>query len=478
MTKRNAPCPCGSGRKFKKCHGSHDAPRLIQPGSPRDQAIQQAYRLKLAEIAQKQKQQGLGRGIISFQDGPRRVVFVGDCIYWSERWRTFHDFLSEFLCQKLGISWCREQQAKPAGERNRIIQWREDVFAEARLSSAIDGVRTGIMTGVQRAYLNLAYNAYLIAHHAPQGQSDKLLATFLSRLRSERSSDFVGKLFETYAAAAFLKAGFTLEYENDSGGRPKHVEFVATYPSAGKKFSVEVKARNHAAIDDADTDDIKRLRIGSKLSQALQKKVSYPLVAMIEINVPDVLTEKDLKGWPTHALEQIHLLEDKNSEGMSELPPAYVLVTNHAFHNNLNIQSVSAQILATGFKIADYGPDVLWGSLSEFLAAQERHKEMFVLLKSLGEHYDIPATFDGENPAYMFAASNNMPRLKFGNWYQIPDEDASFVAGRLYEAVVMEKEQSAFCCYQTEEALIGFRGGEARTGQLGCEPLVREQKRE
>ncbi len=51
----------------------------------------------------------------------------------------------------------------------------------------------------------------------------------------------------------------------------------------------------------------------------------------------------------------------------------------------------------------------------------------------------------------MFAASNNMPRLKFGNWYQIPDEDASFVAGRLYEAVVMEKEQSAFCCYQTED---------------------------
>jgi hypothetical protein len=26
-------------------------------------------------------------------------------------------------------------------------------------------------------------------------------------------------------------------------------------------------------------------------------------------------------------------------------------------------------------------------------------------------------------------------------------------------------------------ALIGFRGGEARTGQLGCEALVREQKR-
>lgn len=372
-------------------------------------------------------------------------------MYWSERWRTFHDFLSEFLCQKLGIPWCREKQAKPEGKRNCIIQWREDAFAEAKLSPMIDGVRTGVMTGVQRAYLNLAYNTYLIAHHAPHGQSDKLLETFLVRLRSERSSDFTGKLFETYAAAAFLKAGFTLEYENDSGGRPKHVEFIATYPATGRKFSVEVKARNHAASDGVKIDDVKRLRIGSKLSQALQKKVSHPRIIMIEINVSDVLTEKDLKGWPTHALEQIRLLEEKDPEGMTELPPAYVLVTNHAFHNNLSVESVSAQILATGFKIADYGPDVLWGSLLEFLAAQGRHAEMFALIESLSEHYDIPATFDGENPAYMFAGSDDRPRLKFGNWYQIPDEDGSFVAGRLYEAIVMEKEQSAFCCYQTED---------------------------
>ena len=31
---------------------------------------------------------------------------------------------------------------------------------------------------------------------------------------------------------------------------------------------------------------------------------------------------------------------------------------------------------------------------------------------------------------------------------------------------------------QTRLALVGFRGGEARTGKLGCKHLVREQRRE
>ena len=31
---------------------------------------------------------------------------------------------------------------------------------------------------------------------------------------------------------------------------------------------------------------------------------------------------------------------------------------------------------------------------------------------------------------------------------------------------------------QSNLALVGFRGGEARTGKLGCKHLVREQRRE
>ena len=116
--------------------------------------------------------------------------------------------------------------------------------------------------------------------------------TILNKLKSERSDDFIGKLFETYAAAAFLKASFHLGYEDEDDSRTSHVEFVATYPKTRKKFSVEVKSRNRSSGQDGLVDDVKRLRVGSKLNRALGKEAKFTRVVMIEVNVPDVLTDE------------------------------------------------------------------------------------------------------------------------------------------------------------------------------------------
>jgi hypothetical protein len=61
-TARNRPCPCGSGKKFKKCHG---AVGQIEPGlhSALIQHVQAAQALE----QQREKQQGLGR-LLSFVD--------------------------------------------------------------------------------------------------------------------------------------------------------------------------------------------------------------------------------------------------------------------------------------------------------------------------------------------------------------------------------------------------------------------------
>jgi hypothetical protein len=377
---------------------------------------------------------------------------VGDRVWHSPRWKTFHDFLDEHLIQRLGLKWFSTETAKPVDQRHRIVRWREDAVAELEHAGvSVGGVSTGIMTGVQRAYLNLAYNVYLIAHHAPAGQCDNLLETFLIRLRSERSDDFTGKLFETYAAAAFLKAGFQLDYEDETVGGTSHVEFTATYPATGKKFSVEVKSRNRAAGDVAEVEEFRRLRVNTKLMKALQKKAAHTHVVMIEINVPDVLTGESLDGWPGAALEQIRQAEKNEVAGGAAraLPPAYVLVTNHAFHNNLAITAVATQVLAVGFKIPDFGPDVEVPGLAALLASKERHKEMFALIESMRTHYEIPSTFDGGNPVQSFAEPSDVPRLRFGAWYEIPLPDGGIVGGRLYEAVVMENEKSVFGAYMT-----------------------------
>ena len=154
------------------------------------------------------------------------------------------------------------------------------------------------MTGATRAFVNLAYNIYLIAHHAGKGGND-IVKGYIDRLKSARSDTFIGALFETYAAAAFLKAGFELEFENERDGTVSHVEFVALYPETGKLFSVEVKARERS-VGSEEVDDFKRLRVGNKLNKALGKKAMHPRVVMIEVNVPEVVTS--FEGWPSAAI--------------------------------------------------------------------------------------------------------------------------------------------------------------------------------
>jgi hypothetical protein len=146
-------------------------------------------------------------------------------------------------CLAFGKEWVAAELARPPEERRRILRWFDQATEDARRTGAKTGeVYTAPMSGAVRAFINLAYNICLIAHHTDK-DGDAIVKGYVDRLKSTRSDDFAGALFETYAAAAFLKAGFTLAFENERDGSVSHVEFVALYPKTGKRFSVEVKAR-------------------------------------------------------------------------------------------------------------------------------------------------------------------------------------------------------------------------------------------
>ncbi|MFG3592266.1 hypothetical protein ACFXS9_07860 [Bradyrhizobium sp. RDI18] len=413
--------------------------------------FQQALRKMEAERVQRENQQGLGKGIISASLNDYRIVGVGNRVHFSKNWKTFQDFLREFLIGLLGREWFQAEFNKPDSERHPIVRWYHQALTDSkRLHTKVGNLLVGPMTGAQRAFTNLAYNLYLIAHHAEPTQEAQLISSFVDRLKSERADDFIGKLFETYAAAAFLKAGFKLAYENESDGRSSHVEFVATYPKTGAKFSVEVKTRNRSTVEDGPIDEIKRLRVGSKLNKALSKSAEHKRVVMIEINVPDVITEPSvIDGWPRAALDQIRTVEKIPAPDGSEKPSAYVMVTNHSFHNNLDAINVGTQVIATGCRIPDFGPDVGFNRLKDVLESQERHREMLALLDSMRTHYEIPSTFDGENPEFAFGPEDALPRLKFGEIYLIPDAGGKKIPARLYEAVVLEREKAVMGVYRT-----------------------------
>lgn len=102
---RNQPCPCGSGRKYKRCCGS----TLNDTSSPSSNFTSALERLKADELI-RQQQQGLGRPIISINKKGQQLVAVGHTIYRSSKWKTFPDFLSDYLKMVLGSEWGNAEQ--------------------------------------------------------------------------------------------------------------------------------------------------------------------------------------------------------------------------------------------------------------------------------------------------------------------------------------------------------------------------------
>jgi len=421
-----------------------------------DPAGDSAFQMKLkeveAEIAQREKQQGLGKPIISVDFQGQRIVAVGAKLYHSPNWKTFHDFLREYVFMVLGKDWLDDQQKKTFLEKHQILRWHDKALNEARnAKKGKNGIAFGAMTGAQRAFLNLAYNLYLISHHSDPAIASKVLDSFVGRLKSARTDDFIGKLFETYASAAFLKAGFEIEYENEKDGSDSHVEFTATYPETGRKFAVEVKARNSLIGIDGPNDEVKRLRVAQKLTKALRKSTEHERIVFIEVNIPDVVGEDYSGTWVEAAIKQVNVAENFLDGSGKLYPPAYVVVTNHAFHNNLDAADSGLQAVADGFRIPDFGPRARVNRLKEYLEGLEKHREMFVFFDSLKEHSHIPATFDGEIPEFEFGEEDRNPRLRIGYEYQIPDKDGNHVSGVLEQAVVVESWGKAQAVYRLQD---------------------------
>jgi len=443
---RNERCPCGSGRKYKHCHGSIGRDDSYQFN---ESAFQRRLREVEAENAQREKQQGLGKPIISTDFEGWRIVAVCNRIHYSKTWKTFHDFLGYYIFYVLGREWVDEQRTKPAQKRHQIMRWFDQTMRDA-LATAVEegGVFFGPMTGAQRAFLNLAYNLYLIAHHSEPAKAESVLDNFVWRLKSARTDDFIGKLFETYASAAFLKAGFQIEYENERDGSKSHVEFVATYPATGKKFSVEVKARNHT---DGLQDDAKHPNIWHKVKKALQKTVSHDRIIFVEVNIPDVVDQDYSGTWVEASLDKLKEAEGYVNRDGQPYPPAYVVITNHAYHNNLDAADAGLQAIAEGYRIPDFGPRRQVSRFKDYLENLERHKEIFALLNSLKTHSHVPISFDGEIPEFAFRKNDGYPRLRIEHEYIVPNAEGESVPGILENAIVMESWGKVQGVYRLED---------------------------
>jgi hypothetical protein len=447
---RNDPCPCGSGKKFKRCHGNPLNEQNALPVTP------DVLKKKLDGInaleKQREKQQGLGRPIISTIHNGVRVVAVGDRIMQSRNWQTFHDFLFDYAKTVLGEAWGTGELQKPRELRHPILNWYHDatIYLNAFIKQP-GKVHSAPKNASSDAYLSLAYNLYLLEHNA------KTQEVLLHRLKNQ--DQFFGACYETFVASALIKAGFDIEFEDESDSTTSHCEFTAIFRETGKKFSVEAKMRgpNKSSVG-----------VGKQLIKALKKRARHTRVVFIEVNVDDGADDLKTKSILEGVLASLRKWEAKLQIDGNPAPPAHVIVTNNPHVFTQQAATFRRWALGEGFKIPDAKVDSRFSSLRDAVKSREKHIEMFSLMKSLAEHDNVPVTFDGDSPAMAFGEHG--ARLQVGNFYAVPDSNGKDVVAELLDVVVMESKSTAYCfmkdaegrnflsaCPLTSDELVGYK---------------------
>lgn len=393
---RNDPCPCGSGLKYKKCHGAFSSGqqynnRTVEPNHIKKLPLKQLppdFQRKIIEQQIKEKKlktrYGNTRPIISEDLNGYKIVAVGNKIHYSKNWKTFHDFLFDYLKTCLSPDWGNAELKKDFSERHPIIQWYQHLCDFQRMNTEKEGeIYSAICTGPVGAYLSLAYDLYVLRHNS------LLQDRLVERLRDK--NQFQGARYEIYVTSSFVKAGFDIEFEDETDKSKSHCEFMATHKKTGNKYSVEAKSRHRPGLlgqtgDTRSPDEI-RLRIGSLLRNALKKEASNLRIVFIDINMPPEEGGPFDRRWLKSLKAEVSKVEKEKING-DLFPPAYLFFTNHPHHYVGEEEPEPQKIfLMTALNIPHF-------KINKPQIAMMTEPTIFSLWESINAHTKVPNDFN------------------------------------------------------------------------------------
>lgn len=432
--RRNAQCPCGSGKKYKKCCGDP----LKQTGKvlPKDSLpphIARALRLNASNEAIRIAQQGRGKQIISCPFHDYTLVATGNTIHWSKNWKTFTDFLLYYIKKTLGSDWGNNKLPKPLEERHPILQWH-DAFCRYQESNQEKRgqLYSAPMTGVVYCYLGLAYSLYLLKHNV------ELQTRLVARLKDVKQ--FQGAYYELVVANCLIRAGFTLELEDEADQQAKHCEFAARSKITGKRYWIEAKMRSVPGVlgktkVDGSTSKDPTSQLSKHLRQALQKPAPDERIIFIDLNA-EIFEHREHPVWVDQAVRR---LEDRERD-LVDGQEAYVFVTNMAFHRALESPKPGPEFLVHGLGLSDFGkPGKI--RLSDWYRQKQKHIDAHKIIDTFKTYPQIPDTFDGRPASEAF---HNYQRLRVGETYSSEDIGNEGVVGTVTSVAVDKDKKQAF----------------------------------
>jgi hypothetical protein len=446
---RNQPCPCNSGRKYKFCHGRFGGP----PGPLPDP--QPAF--NAAEFI-RQQQQGKGRPLVAFEAAKHQMVAVGSTVHWSTKWKTFPDFLMDYIKGKLGPDWIKAEAAKTSEQQHPLMQWALRLFEYQKEIIKNPGqVTSAPMNGVVAAYLGTAYALYLLEHNV------ELQERLLKRLKDV--GQFQGAYYEVLVASVLIRAGFKLTLEDETDGKNKHCEFAAISGTTGKRYWVEAKMRSVAGLlgkttADGGADDKPLARLIPHLNDALAKPAADDRLIFIDVNTSTKMIG-DKPDWAQPAMRRLEQFEKKeNTTGAKAL----IFVTNVAYHRELD-KPPGAAAGAFGLGMPDFNRPGLV-RVTDAYRAKKKYIDAHEIARSFTQYLSFPTTFDGSLPSETFGGAQG--HVKIGERYFFTDADGdNGVAGTVTAVSVDEnnKELIVAVSNDTETQLLKYPMADAELAE-------------
>jgi len=323
-TGRNEPCLCGSGKKYKKCCRLKSTSKPIEIPPEVMNKFQEFQRQEM----ENEKLYGKVRPMIHNNHQGHKIVTVGNRLHWAKekKWKTFPDFLMDYIKSTIGSGWGNTELKKPIEGRHQILQWyhKTCLFQQSQIPGK-DGIYDAVPSGAFAAYLSLSYDLYVLRHH------QSIEEDIIRRLKIK--DQFQGARYELFVAATCIRAGYDIAHENEKDRSKKHPEFIATHKETGQKIAVEAKSKHRKGVLGQSgvrkAEGEVRIRAGGLINNAIQKETCYPLVIFVDVNLPsNIANQMQIK--PPSPLSRVLDKIKKTGDGKDKFN--LIVFTNHPHH--------------------------------------------------------------------------------------------------------------------------------------------------
>ena len=363
------------------------------------------------------------------------MVAVGQKVYYSPKWKTFPDFLSEYLKIKLTPEWGNAEIAKPLQDRHPIMQWYDEYCNYQRRYFQPSGeVCDAPMIGVVYCYLGLAYSLYLLDHNV------ELQARLIKRLKDP--SNFQGAYYELIVANSLIRAGFDLVLEDEEDKTTKHCEFASVSKKTGKRYWVEAKMRGIVgSLGKTENDGAKKKKedpaskLIKHLNEAFRKPAPNERLIFIDLNTASYDGEKP--AWAENVIKKL----DRYEKGLEPDLKAYVFVTNMPFHLELQSEQPKLAVLTYGLGIPDFSKPGYY-RLSEIYRQKQKHIDGHDIMQAFAKYPQLPPTFDGSLPSRL--KCKPYERIIIGEKYFFDGIDGKGAVATITTATVDENAKIAY----------------------------------